>query len=119
MKAGVKIPHTNRPKCIACDRTIRSSVIHYLSTNLLRVFVSIEQRKRVTASDVICDSCRSRYNRWKQMTMGDFNQLDIIDSNYVQFDAEVHEKNDIVILILFEYSTWCVQNVSELILFQN
>ena len=95
----------NCPKCIACDRPIRSSGIRYVSTNLLRVFVVIEQRKRVTASDVICDSCRSRYNRWNQMTMGDFDQLDIIDSNYVQFDDEVYEKNDIIILISFEYST--------------
>ena len=98
------MPHANPPKCIACNRTIRSSRIHFLSTNLLRMFVSIEQHKRVTAIDAICDSCRSKYYRWKQLTMGDFDQFDTIDSDHAQSDNEVYGKDVMVILILFEYT---------------
>ena len=51
------MPHKSRPKCVCCDRTIRSSSVRFLSTNVLKLFVSIEQCKRVTAMDVICDAC--------------------------------------------------------------
>ena len=64
--------------------------MRYLSTNLLRIFGSIEQCKRVAANDAICDSCRSRYNRWKQLSMVDFVQSDAIDFNYAQVDDEVY-----------------------------
>ena len=104
LKSNIQTPHTYRPKCSACNRTIRSPGVSYLSTNLLRILLSIEQCKRVAANATICISCRSRYDRWKQLTMDDFDQLDTIDSSYVQVDDEAYGKNDIVVLILFEYS---------------
>ncbi|CAF2952147.1 unnamed protein product [Rotaria sp. Silwood2] len=99
------MPHTNRPKCVACDRTIRSGNIRFLSTNLPRIFVSIEQRKRVTATDAICESCRLKYIRWKKLTMGDFDQFNTIDQDDSEPDDEVNENVDMVILTLFEYKT--------------
>ncbi len=102
-KSIIKMPHTNRQKCVACDRTIRTRRIRFLSTNLIRIFVSIDQRKRVTVSDAICNSCRSEYNRWKKLTMGDFDQFDTIDSDNSEPDNEVDDKDDMVIFILFQY----------------
>ncbi|CAF3198980.1 unnamed protein product [Rotaria sp. Silwood2] len=98
------MPHTNPTKCVACDRTIRSPRVHFLSTNLIRVFVSVEQRKRVTSSNAICDGCRSKYYRWKQLTMGDFDQFDTNDPDYLEPDDEVDENDDMVILTFFGYT---------------
>ncbi|CAF1683125.1 unnamed protein product [Rotaria magnacalcarata] len=91
------MPHTNPTKCVACDRSIRSSRVRFLNTNLRRVFVSIEQCKRVTSSNAICDGCRSKYYRWKKLTMGDFDQFDTNDPDYLEPDDEVDENNDMVI----------------------
>ncbi|CAF3548310.1 unnamed protein product [Rotaria socialis] len=91
------MPHTNPTKCVACDRSIRSSRVRFLNTNFLRVFVSIEQCKRVTSSNAICDGCRSKYYRWKKLTMGDFDQFDTNDPDYLEPDDEVDENNDMVI----------------------
>ena len=66
--------------------------------------MSIEQRKRVNATDAICDSCRLKYIEWKKLTIGDFDQFDTIDPNYSESDDEVDGNNDMVILTLFEYS---------------
>ncbi len=99
------MPHTDRRKCVACDRTIRDPRIHFLHTNLLRIFVSIEQRKRVTADDAICNSCRSKYYQWKNLTKGDFDHFDAIDSNYSESDdGDVDENEDMVIQFCFGYS---------------
>ena len=104
-KVIFKMSHTNRPKCVACDRTIRSTTIRCLFAILLRIFVSIEQLKRVTATDAICNSCRLKYIRWKKLTMGDFNELNTTDSDDSELDDEVSENVDIVMLTLFTYKT--------------
>ena len=99
------MPHTNCPECVACNRTIRSTTIRLLSTVLLRIFVSIEQRKRVTATDAICESCRLKYIRWKKLTMGDFDQLNTTDSDDSEPDDEVNENVNMVMLTLFASKT--------------
>lgn len=95
-KSIIKMPHTNRQKCVVCDQTIQTRRIRFLSTNLIRIFVSIDQRKRVTVSDAICDSCRLEYNRWKKLTMGDFDQFDTIDSDNSVPDIEVDDKDETI-----------------------
>ena len=69
-----------------------------MSTNLLRVFVSIEQRKRVTSGDAICNACRSKYCRWKKLMMGDFDQFDTSDTDYLESGDEVNENDDMVVV---------------------
>ncbi len=98
------MPYTNCPTCISCNRVIRSLRIRFLSKNLLRIFVSIEQRKRVTASDAICDGCRSNYIQWKKLVMGNFDHLDTSDEDYSELDYEVNGYDNMVILTRFEYS---------------
>ena len=93
------MPRSNRPNCVACGRTIRSSKVRFLSTNRLRLFVSIEHRKRVTSADAICDACRLKYVDWRKITMGDFDQLDDNIGVYSQSDVEFNENDDVVILI--------------------
>jgi len=66
--------------------------------------VSIEQRKRVTAMDAICDACRLKYVEWRKLTMDDFDQFDTIDQSYSEPDDEVDRNDDMVILKLFRYS---------------
>ena len=84
-----RMPHTDRPKCVGCGGTIRTSRIRYLSSNLLKIFVSIEYRKRVRTSDAICDSCRWKYVEWKKAMMGDFDDLEVEDGNF-----EINEERD-------------------------
>ncbi len=95
------MPRINRPKCVSCNRTIRNSKVRVLSTNLLKLFVSIDQRKRVTAMDAICDACRLKYVEWRKLTMGDFDEFDTIDQSYSESDFEVDANNSLVILRLF------------------
>ena len=97
------MPHKSRPKCVCCDRTIRSSSVRFLSTNLLKIFVSIEQRKRVTAMDAICDACRLKYVEWRKLTMGDFDEFDTIVQRYSESGDEVDGNDDMVTLRLFLY----------------
>ncbi|CAF1482695.1 unnamed protein product [Rotaria sp. Silwood1] len=99
------MPRTNRAKCVACDRTIRSPSIRLLSTNLLRIFVSIEQRKRVTATDAICYSCRWRYIQWKKLTMGDFDHFNTIDQDDSEPDDEINGNDDTVMSVSSSMST--------------
>ncbi len=100
----IKIPRINRPKCVSCDRTIRNSKVRFLCTNLPKLFVSIEQRKRVTAMDAICDACRLKYVEWRKLTTGDFDEFDTIDQSYSESDLEVDGNISMVILRLFGYS---------------
>ena len=55
--------------------------IRFLSTILLRISVSIEQRKRGTVTDAICQSCRLKYIPWKKLTIGDFDQFNTVDQD--------------------------------------
>ncbi len=64
--------------------------------------MSIEQRKRVTASDAICNGCRSNYIRWKKLVMGDFDYLDTSDEDYSELDNEANGHENMVILTRFE-----------------
>ena len=98
------MPHTNRPKCVVCDRAIRNLTIRFLCTNLLRIFVSIEQRKRVKADNAICDSCRLKYIEWKKLMMGHFDHFDNSDQDSSESDDEVNRDDDMVILKIFLYT---------------
>lgn len=70
-------------QCCVCENRIREGDRKYsgVTSLLLRVYVAVKTEMRVKMGDYLCKSCRNKYDRWRRLMNGDFDQLDLPSEN--------------------------------------
>jgi len=65
-------------QCCVCEVRIRGDARKYSATAslLLKVYVAVKVEKCMKLGDCLCKACRNKYDKWRRLMGGDFEQLD-------------------------------------------
>ena len=73
------MPREAKVQCYVCENRIREGDRKYsvMASLLLRVYVAVKTEKRIKMGSYLCKSCRNKYDWWRRLMSGDFDQLDL------------------------------------------
>ena len=85
------MPHEAKVQCCVCENRIREGNRKYSVTAslLLRVYAAAKTEKRLKMGNCLCKSCRNKYDWWRRLMSGDFDELDLSLEN----DLTIKMKN--------------------------
>ena len=93
------MPRSPHLVCVSCRKEIDSSKSPPVRTTMLKFYLSMETKKRVSLDACICSACRLKFLKWKTQMNGDFDHIDQLDNK--DNDTDVAFKISLVSLFFF------------------